>query len=120
MNKKILIAEDEKSYAKALSLKLSNAGYDVAVANNGEEAIDFLKKESFDLLFLDLIMPKVNGFGVLEFIHQKQISIKVVIFSSLSQKEDVDRSLELGAVEFVNKSDISISEALDLAKKYLN
>ncbi len=118
-NKKILIAEDEDSYAKALSMKLSNAGFEVTVVGNGEEAIEAVKKESFSLLFLDLIMPKVNGFEVLQFIKEKGIDLTVVVFSSLSQDEDRQKVFDLGAVDFINKANISISDVLKIAKRYL-
>ncbi len=65
-NKKILIGEDEKPMAKALELKLKSAGFDVKVAYNGEEILNLLKSEKFDLLFLDLVMPKIDGFGVFQ------------------------------------------------------
>ncbi len=118
--KKILITEDEKSYAKALSLKLENAGYDTTVAENGVRAVEVLKDEKFDLIFLDLIMPEMNGFGVLEFIKEQGIETTVVVFSSLSQDVDIDRAFAMGATDFVNKSDIAISDVLLVAKKYLS
>ena len=64
--KRILIAEDEKSMARALELKLNSAGYDTKVAYDGNQALDVLKTEKYDLVLLDLMMPAVDGFGVLE------------------------------------------------------
>ncbi len=118
--KKILITEDERSYANALSLKLKNAGYEVLIAENGVKATEILKEERFDLIFLDLIMPEMNGFGVLEFIKEQGIETTVIVFSTLSQDVDIDRAFEMGATDFINKSDIAISDVLLVAKKYLN
>ena len=62
MPKKILVAEDEKALANALALKLKHAGFDSHIASNGEEVLEFLKKDHFDLLLLDIIIPIFNCF----------------------------------------------------------
>lgn len=72
MNKKILVAEDEKPMAKAMELKLSHSGFDVKTVFNGEEALAILAQENFDLIFIDLIMPKLDGFHVLEELKKKK------------------------------------------------
>ncbi len=117
-NKKILIVEDEKSYANALALKLTNAGYTVSVAQNGREGVDILKEEEFDLIFLDLIMPEMNGFDVLNFMKENEIKTNTIVFSTLSQETDINKAFDLGAVDFVNKSDVSIAGVLKVAKEY--
>lgn len=117
--KKILIAEDEKSYSRALIFKLENAGYQVNLAENGEEAVKILKKEKFDLLFLDLIMPKLNGFAVLEIIKKEKIKTKVVVLSNLSQEDDEKKVKQLGAIGFINKANTAISEIINQANKIL-
>ena len=66
LKKKILIVEDEKPMARALELKLTRAGYDAASANDGQSGLDYLEKNKVDLILLDLIMPKLDGFAVLE------------------------------------------------------
>ena len=63
---KILIGEDERPIARAIQLKLTSVGYQVQVAYDGLEVMRILKADLFDLVLLDLIMPKLNGFGVLE------------------------------------------------------
>ena len=66
MNKKILIIEDEKPMARALELKLAHAGFEVKAVFNGEEGVELLQKETYALILLDLVMPKIDGFKVLE------------------------------------------------------
>lgn len=120
MNKKImvLIAEDERPIANALSLKLSHEGFEVKTVYNGREALDSLEKENFDLLILDLMMPEVSGFEVLSKMKEKGIKVPVFISSNLSQTEDVNKTKELGAIDFFVKSDTPVSEIVSKIKKY--
>lgn len=106
--KKILIIEDEKSLARALELKLTFAGFKTKVVFNGEDGIEILNKESFDLILLDLIMPKMDGFMVLAILKAKKIKIPVLVLSNLSQDEDEKRAKEFGAKEFFIKSNTPI------------
>ena len=87
MAKKILIAEDERPLSKALELKLRNVGYEVVTVSDGQEAIDLLAKGGFDVLLLDLIMPRADGFAVLEAINAKKVKIKTIVLSNLGQAE---------------------------------
>ena len=116
---RILVAEDEKSVSKALMLRLTETGYDVGVAYNGEQALKALEKEKYDLLLLDLIMPKVDGFSVLESLKQKNIKIPVVILSNLSQESDIKRVKEYGVKDFFVKSYTPLAKILEIVKKYL-
>src|SRR5210317_829573 len=104
--KKILIAEDEKPMARALGLKLEHNGFEVTNAYNGQEALDAMAEEKFDLLLLDLMMPKVGGFEVLEEIKKKKIDIKVIVTSNLSQPEDSEKARSLGAIDYFVKSNM--------------
>lgn len=115
---RILIAEDEKAISNVLSIKLKNSGFEVDVANNGEEAIDLLSKNIYDVVLLDLIMPKVNGFEVLKSIKDSGKSVNVLVSSNLSQKEDIEKAKALGAKDYYVKSDITLSEIVDKVNKY--
>jgi DNA-binding response OmpR family regulator len=115
---KILIADDNKAIAMALDLKLQNEGFEVKTVFNGNEALDLLEKEKFDLLILDLIMPQLNGFGVLKGIKEKGIKTPVIVSSDLSQPEDINKVKELGAVDFFVKSDMSVVEMVEKIKEY--
>jgi DNA-binding response OmpR family regulator len=107
---KILIAEDEKPLARALELKLTRSGFHTRVALNGVEALQAMKEESFDLILLDLIMPQKNGFEVLEEMRAQNIQIPVIVVSNLGQEEDRKRVEELGAIQYVVKSNVSLAE----------
>lgn len=116
---KILIVEDEKPLQKALYLKLSHAGFDVKVANDGQEALEILVDEKFDLMTLDLIIPRIDGFKVLEEIAAQKMNIKVIVASNLSQEEDFERAKKLGVEIFFVKSNTSIAEIVETIKKVL-
>lgn len=110
--KKILVVEDEKPLVRALKLKLSKAGYSVFTALNGEEATQAIANENFDVILLDLIMPQMDGFEVLEKIQYKQPKPNVIILSNLSQQEDINRAMKLGASNFFIKADQSITQII--------
>jgi DNA-binding response OmpR family regulator len=107
---KILIAEDEKPLARVLELKLTKSGFQTRVVLNGVEALRALKEEAFDLMLLDLIMPLKNGFEVLEEMRSENIHIPVIVVSNLGQEEDRKRVEELGAMQYVVKSNVSLAE----------
>jgi len=111
--KTVLIAEDEKPMAKALELKLKSSGFDAHAVFNGEEVFEFIEKKTPDLILLDLMMPKMDGFEVLEQMKEKGIKAKVIVSSNLSQDEDMKRAEGLGAVGYFVKSNTSISEVVD-------
>ena len=116
---KILIADDNKAIAMTLQLKLVQEGFEVKLVENGKEALSLLESEKFDLLILDLIMPELNGFGVLEALKQKNITVPVIVASDLSQVEDFDRVKQMGAIDFFVKSNMSMTEMTEKIKQYL-
>lgn len=119
-NKKILIAEDDKPLAKALQLKFENAGIEAVVVSNGKDVFKELKKGGFSLLLLDLIMPEMDGFAVLQEMKKKKIKVPVIVSSNLGQEEDVSRSKELGVKEYIVKSATSIAEVVNKIKLMLS
>ncbi|MBD3300465.1 MAG: response regulator [Candidatus Moranbacteria bacterium] len=114
---KILIVDDEKPLARALELKLKHAGFEAKSVLDGREAIELLEKENFDLMLLDLVMPNLDGFGVLNEINSKGIKVRVIVVSNLSQKEDSEKSKELGAIDYFVKSDVPISDIVERVKR---
>lgn len=112
--KKILIAEDEKSLAQALALKLGHVGFLVKSVNNGDSTLEELKKTNYDFLLLDLMMPKIDGFVVLNEIKKLGLKIHIAILSNLIQEEDKQKAISLGADIFMEKADTSI---VDIVKK---
>jgi two-component system, OmpR family, alkaline phosphatase synthesis response regulator PhoP len=112
--KKILVAEDDQFLGNAYRLKLEKSGFEVKIARDGKEAMEMLLTFTADLILLDLMMPTVDGFAVLEHLqkNEKLKHIPVIIASNLGQKEDIDRGMKLGAADYVVKSDLSLEELM--------
>lgn len=108
--KKILVVEDEKPMARALELKLTHEGFEVKTAFNGEMGLEILEKENFDLLILDLMMPKVDGFMFLQKLQEQGKNIPAIVLSNLSQEEDEAKARALGAKGFYVKSNTPIGD----------
>ena len=123
--KRILIAEDESSIAKAMRLKLESEDFEVEVVNDGEDVISKINecektKIFYDLMLLDIVMPNKNGFKVLEYMKKNNFKIPpVFVLSNLSQEEDSLKAKNLGASEFIIKSNTPLSEIVSKIKSYL-
>lgn len=118
--KKILIIEDEKPMARALELKLTHEGFEVQCAFNGETALEIFEKEKIDLIISDLVMPKMDGFRVLEEMKARSVTTPIIVLSNLSQEEDRKKALSLGAKDFFIKSNTPIADIVDHVKKILS
>lgn len=110
---RILVVEDERPMARALELKLQHSGFEVAVANDGQAALDILQKEKFALVLLDLMLPKVDGFGVIQVLRERKNKTPIIVTSNLSQEDDAKKVKELGAVGYFVKSDTPINKLVD-------
>ena len=102
----ILLVEDDLFFQKFYAAKIKEAGIDVIVANDGDDALQKLETLRPQLILLDLIMPKKDGFEVLQALSQKGElkNIPVLVFSTLGQEADIARAKQLGARDYVNKS----------------
>lgn len=119
---KIVLADDEKFIATAYKDGLERAGYTVAVAHDGVEALEKIKAEIPDLILLDLIMPKMNGFEVLANLKKDPSisNIPVVVLSNLSQATDEAEVRSKGAADFIVKSDLSLKELIERITKFFS
>ncbi|EKD43862.1 MAG: Response regulator receiver protein [uncultured bacterium] len=117
--KRVLVVEDEKPMAHALELKLKKSGFDAKAVFDGEEALDTLKKEKFDLVLLDLILPKMDGFNVLQNLKTLGNKTPVIVSSNLGQEDDLERAKTLGAKGYFVKSNTTITEVILQIKKIL-
>ncbi|OHA67086.1 MAG: hypothetical protein A3C82_02420 [Candidatus Wildermuthbacteria bacterium RIFCSPHIGHO2_02_FULL_47_12] len=111
--------EDEKPMARALELKLTHAGFDVKAVLNGEEGMECVRKDTFALILLDLVMPQMDGFKVLEAIRKKKIKTPVAVLTNLSQEDDEKRARTLGAKEFFVKSNTPIATIVEWVIQFL-
>lgn len=119
MQKKVLIAEDEKPMAMALKLKLEKEGFKAQIAYNGNECLEQIKDYQPDLLLLDIMMPEKDGFAVLEELKKQGNKIPVLVSSNLSQKEDFERAEKLGAKGFYVKSNTTLADIIKKIKQVL-
>lgn len=120
--KTIMIAEDDAFIGDIYEVKLKSAGYNVILANDGRNAIEKLENGvKPNILLLDIVMPYMDGFDVLEALNNREEwkAIPVVLLTNLSQKDDVDRGLKLGAKDFLIKSHFTPTEVLAKIEKYI-
>jgi DNA-binding response OmpR family regulator len=122
MSKKVLIIEDDKFLRELLGKKLSGLGYCAILAVDGEEGLEKIKKEKPDIVLLDLILPGINGFEVLEKAKKDSniSNIPVIILSNLGQSEDIEKGLKLGAKDFLVKAHFTPQEIVNKLQVVLN
>lgn len=120
MEKKILVVEDEPSILKAIIEALQLNGYTTASAADGESGFNLVSDFKPDLILLDLILPRKNGFEVLKEIKASPDyrKIPVVILSNLGDEEEIQQGLKLGAADFLIKADYDLSEVVKIVGKY--
>jgi len=121
IQKKILIVEDDKFLRELIAQKLKKEGYLISESVDGEEGIKKIKSDKPDLVLLDLILPSIDGFEVLTKAKEDSSisSIPVIILSNLGQKEDVERGLKLGAVDYLIKAHFTPGEIIEKIKSAL-
>lgn len=112
--KKVLIAEDDSYLVNAYRVKLSKAGFAVKMAMDGDEVLQTLQSFSPDLILLDLVMPGKDGFTILAELKKNSSwkGIPVIVSSNLGQKEDREKAMGLGAVDYIVKTEVSLDEVL--------
>lgn len=121
VQKKVLIVEDDPHISRVYEIQLMKEGLLTVIAHNGEDALKLAEDENPDLVVLDLMIPKKDGFWVLEEIRKepKFSKIPILIISNLGQNDDKKRALDLGATEYLIKVDQSIQKIIDKIKEYL-
>ena len=114
--KRVLIVEDEKPLSHALELKLKHEGIDSVVTNNGQDALAWLAKEPFDVMLLDMMMPVMDGFQVLQEIQKLERKPIIFVLSNLSVHDDQDKVLGMGANRYFIKSDTPLATIVEEIK----
>ncbi|MFH0818730.1 MAG: response regulator [Patescibacteria group bacterium] len=119
--KQILVAEDDKFLRKVYQVKLAKEGFDVIIAKDGEEALKMALQNKPYLILLDMVMPKMSGFDVLEAIRANKDTqkTKVIILSNLGQDSDIQKGKELGVLEYVVKSNTNLEDVISIIRKHL-
>jgi DNA-binding response OmpR family regulator len=114
--KKILVVEDERPLAHALELKLQHEGYETTAIHNGPEGLKEALIGKYDLILLDLILPEMDGFTILKELKAKKIKTAIMVLSNLGQDEDRARAAEMGALKYLVKSNVPLSDIVTAVK----
>ena len=121
--KKIILIEDDNFLQDLAAKKLRSIGFNVEVASTGEEGMKKIEEGDFNLIILDIILPEMGGFEVLEKVknHENpEISNKpVIMFSNLGQQEEVEKAKELGADDYLIKAHFTPNDIADKIQEYL-
>ncbi len=120
MSHSVLVAEDDLFLGETICMGLKEHGVLATLAANGEEAVASIDAHQPDLLLLDLIMPKKDGFAVLEHIREKKYTFPVIILSNLSTDLDPEACRALHAKDYIVKSDIDEDELWPKISAYLS
>ena len=118
---KILLVEDDPFLVDIYSQKLKKAGFEVGVVTDGSKVLNAIKEQKPELLMLDIVLPEMDGWEILEELSKdSQFStLKVMVFSNLGQKAEVEKGMKLGAVKYLIKADYTPSEVVEEVKKLL-
>jgi len=105
MAKKILIVDDEAQLVEMVKMRLEASGYEIISAHDGQEGLDKAKKEKPDLIILDLMLPKIDGYKVCRMLKfdEKYKKIPIILFSARAQEEDKKMGEEVGADTYITK-----------------
>jgi DNA-binding response OmpR family regulator len=123
--KKILLVEDDPFLIDIYQKKLKDSGFKVEVAKDGEKALEILKEKNFDLMLLDIVLPRIDGWKILEEIREMKKEkkdlekMKILIWSNLGEKEDIKKGLSLGAISYLIKANFTPSEVVREIEKLL-
>jgi len=121
MKKKILLIEDEKIMIDLLQRKLTQKGYEISVARDGEEGLKVMREVRPDLVLLDIIMPKMGGFEVMEEMgkNKELKKIPVIVVSNSGQPVELDKAQKLGAKDWLIKTEFDPQEVIDKVVKQI-
>jgi len=120
MEKKILIVEDEDALASILSAKFRLEGFAVLIADNGADGLRKIKEWRPDVILLDIVMPKMNGYEVLENLQKNNNKIPVIIISNSGQDIELEKVKKMGAADYIIKTQIEPGEVAQKVNKLLN
>ena len=110
--KKIVLIEDDKFLVKALTFQMETSGYELHVATDGETGLNLIKNIQPDIVLLDVMIPKMNGFEVMSNLKKNDSlkNIPVIFFSNLGQEEEIEKGKSLGAVDYIVKANIDLDQ----------
>lgn len=117
--KRVLIVDDNPNIIKLLSYFLKGTGYSIDSALNGKEALENINKKKPGLIFLDLMMPELDGFSVAKTLYEQKSNIPTIVLTSKEVTQEEDNYLKnIGIIKCLNKENMNQKIILDLVKKY--
>ena len=118
----VLLIEDDPLLTKMYKAKFTTEGFNVLVAQDGEEGLKMALESNPDLILLDIMMPKLSGLDLLSKLREdpKGKDVPVIILTNLTQQKEAQKALDLGAKEFMVKANLTPSQVVEKIKKYLN
>lgn len=121
-NKKILFVEDDEALASVYTMRLEAEGFQVRRVPNGEDALAAAMEYRPDLILLDVMMPKVSGFDVLDILRNtpETANMKIIMLTALSQEADKQRAQTMGVDDYLVKSQVVIADVIDRIKQHLS
>jgi len=119
--KKILLVEDDPLLIKMYQTKFRNEGFELIIAQDGEEGFKMADEQQPDFILLDIMMPKLSGIDLLAKLKEndKTKNIPVIVLTNLSQPKEAEKAIALGAKEYLIKADITPGEIVKKIKEYL-
>lgn len=117
--KSILLIEDDPFLIDIYTTKLKVEGFSVDVATDGQKGLRKIKEEKPDLVLLDIVLPQIDGWEILQKVKNQNLKVKIVILSNLSQKEEVEKGLEMGATKYLIKAQYTPTEVVEEIKEIL-
>lgn len=115
--KKVLIIEDDSFLQGLAANKLTKSDFDVMTSKNGEDAMTKLAENKFDCVLLDLMLPDISGFEILKNLKTNHSKTPVIVFSNLSDDKDIKKAMDMGATEYLIKSNFTLEELVEKVKK---
>jgi DNA-binding response OmpR family regulator len=115
--KKVLIIEDDSFLQGLAANKLQKSDFDVSASSTGEDALTQLADNKFDILLLDLMLPDISGFDILKNLKDSNRKLPVIVFSNLSDDVNIKKAIDLGATEYLIKSNFTLEELVEKVKK---
>ena len=119
--KRVLIVDDDEFLLEMYALKFKQSGFEVQIAENGKKALELIPSYAPDVVLLDVVMPSMDGFEVLETIKKEKLAPNalVMMLTNLGQKDDTERGFSLGADDYVVKAHFTPSEVVEKVKKII-
>ena len=117
----ILIVEDDPSLLNLYSQELIHAGFKVTIASSARDGLDKVKKQTFDLIILDMLMPEMSGLDFLEAVNPKETmpKTKILVLSNTESSKIIDDAIKMGATQYFLKAESDPSELVTKTMNYL-